>query len=203
MINNLYRKIRYEIGTIIGRPRRQNILKILPKNSVGAEIGVFRGEFTKYIFQIAKPAKLHLVDVWWKKFGEYYPDWGNSTNFGKLRTRDAYNDLKEIINKYDKNNSSIIDVGDDLEILNDFDNDYFDWVYLDSSHKYEHTLAELELLDKKVKRDGLIIGHDWVEDENSIHHGAYKAIIEISKKYDWEAKLYDDFTQWIIYRSKK
>ncbi len=200
--SRLLRKVRYDVGTLIGRPRRQNILKILPKNSIGAELGVFKGEFTKHILKIAKPATLHLIDVWWTKFGTHYPDWGESTDFGNLRTRDAHGALLQVLDQYDRKHSAIIEIGDDVEILEGFENGYFDWVYLDSSHKYEHTLAELEVLDRKVKKDGLIIGHDWVEDETSVHHGAYRAIIEMSTKNHWRAELYDDFTQWVIYRNR-
>ena len=65
-----------------------------------------------------------------------------------------------------------IHVGDDLEFLAGLPDAHLDWAYLDSSHQYEHTVAELELLDAKVAADGRILGHDWIEDPERHNHGA-------------------------------
>ncbi|MDJ0634304.1 MAG: hypothetical protein QNJ34_14035 [Xenococcaceae cyanobacterium MO_188.B29] len=42
--------------------QRQFLLERLPKNSVGAEIGVHLGDFSEKILEIVKPNKLHLID---------------------------------------------------------------------------------------------------------------------------------------------
>jgi hypothetical protein len=41
---------------------RKTVLNQLPKNAVGAEIGVFRGDFSRHIVDYVKPKKLYLVD---------------------------------------------------------------------------------------------------------------------------------------------
>lgn len=46
-----------------------------PTDSVGAEIGVFKGEFTAHILRRVQPKELHLIDAWWLLYGENYPDW--------------------------------------------------------------------------------------------------------------------------------
>jgi hypothetical protein len=45
-------------------PTRQEMLDRLPKGSVGAELGVAQGEFTRDILDRVDPSLLHLVDVW-------------------------------------------------------------------------------------------------------------------------------------------
>jgi hypothetical protein len=66
---------------------------------------------------------------------------------------------------------------------------------------YEHTWAELELLQQKVKPGGLIAGHDWHPDPEHRHHGVYLAVHEFCEKYGWRVKKVDKlYTQWCIER---
>ena len=73
-----------------GLEERKWILPLVPKHSVGAELGVFTGLFSEAISEAVQPKRLYLVDVWWTQFGEYYPDWNVYTDFGRLPTRVAY-----------------------------------------------------------------------------------------------------------------
>ncbi|NOZ45982.1 MAG: hypothetical protein GXO79_04285 [Chlorobi bacterium] len=41
---------------------RKTLLKMMPRNSVCAEVGTWKGEFSKQILEIAKPRKLYLID---------------------------------------------------------------------------------------------------------------------------------------------
>ena len=47
-------------------PKRSDFLSRLPKDAVCAEIGVFRGEFSRQILEIKAPRELHLIDGWWE-----------------------------------------------------------------------------------------------------------------------------------------
>src|SRR3989338_3480165 len=195
--HNLIHKIRYKLSVITGQKRREDFLNILPKNAVGAEIGVFKGEFSRHILEITKPRELHLVDLWWK-IGEYFQWGGTKEDKGRLKTRDAFMSAKENVREADPEKVSIFHVGDDLEYLQRFPDGYFDWVYLDSSHKYEHTKKELELLRHKVRRGGLIAGHDWYKDPAHVHHGVYKAVAEFCARYKLRIFELDYFSQWCI-----
>ncbi len=177
---------------------RHEFLELFPNNSIGLELGVFKGEFTKQILEIVKPSELHLIDVWWKLYGEYYPNWGAYTGNGTLRTKDAYNEV--ISNIFEFRERCRVYVGDDLEILKGFSDCYFDWVYIDSSHNYVHTKSELLLLDKKIKVNGFITGHDWQPDVNHIHNGVYQAVIEFTEETDWRIIYLDNHTQWGLKR---
>ncbi|MCC6370402.1 MAG: class I SAM-dependent methyltransferase [Bacteroidia bacterium] len=189
-------KIKYKAKQLLGLKTRESLLKILPKNAVCAELGVFRGDFSQHILRITKPKEAHFIDVWWVEFGENYPDWGAYTNYGKLKTRDAYNESKAKIDKYKAN--SIIHVGSDLDYLSSFKDHHFDWVYIDSSHYYDHTVKELAILNRKMKPGGIISGHDWYDEENHVHGGVKKAIVEFCTAEKWEVFYKDEFSQWAI-----
>ena len=183
---------RYAAGSLLGRPRRWRFLERLPKNAVGAEVGVFRGEYTRHIVRIAKPRELHLIDGWWELYGERYPDWGAYTDHGRLTTRQAFADAQKAAP------TAEFHIGDDLEILERFPDRFFDWVYLDTSHQYEHTLQELDVLQRKAD---IICGDDWVEDPGSVHRGLSVAVTEFCDRNGWAIDRSDPFGQWLIVAS--
>jgi hypothetical protein len=51
---------------------RDYLLKAMPKNSIAAEIGVYKGEFSVRILKIVKPQKLYLIDPWKYEVDEIY-----------------------------------------------------------------------------------------------------------------------------------
>jgi hypothetical protein len=42
---------------------RNELLKIFDKNLKIAEIGVFKGDYSKYIFDVLQSCELHLIDL--------------------------------------------------------------------------------------------------------------------------------------------
>jgi Methyltransferase domain len=190
-------RLKYGVGTVLGRPRRFRYLDMLPKGGIGAEIGVFRGEFTPEIIRVTCPRELHLIDGWWELYGECYPDWGSYTEHGRLQTRKMFEEAR----RRTRGKPVTFHVGDDLAILPTFDDRFFDWVYLDTSHEYEHTLTELEILDRKVS--GTIMGDDWREnpDADDPNAGGARAVRAFCQSHGW--KLLDPdraFQQWAIIR---
>ncbi|MBP9837641.1 MAG: class I SAM-dependent methyltransferase, partial [Proteobacteria bacterium] len=134
-LSNFFRSIR--------SGSRQRFLSILPRHAVCAEIGVFRGDFSEHILKITRPKEAHFIDSWWVEYGENFPDWGDYTNFGTLKTRDAHYEAKTKIDRYRTN--STIHVERDLDCISKFENQHFDWVYMDSNHTFEHTLELLAI----------------------------------------------------------
>ena len=43
-----------------------------------------------------------------------------------------------------------------------FQNNYFDWIYVDTDHSYSTTIQELNAYESKIKSNGFICGHDYV-----------------------------------------
>lgn len=173
---------------------RAEILKeIIPPHGIGAEIGVHKGVFTHAIIQILKPQKLHLIDLWYL-FGEKWP-WATedkSTINALIQILDTFR--QELVEK-----SVILHIGFALDVLKEMPNNYFDWVYLDTSHRYEDTLKELNLLKAKVKPDGIIAGDDWYPDPQELHYGVYKAVNEFINQNNY-ALIYSNVNnkQWAI-----
>ncbi len=179
--------------------KREDFLKILPKHSVGAELGVFQGKFSEAIIKIVQPRELHLIDPWWKVIGEFYGEWSRYHNQGELlSTRKAYEQAVARVKAVDQAGVAVFHVSDDLTCLAQFEDNYFDWLYIDSSHQYAHTKQELELARCKVKPNGIIAGHDWYADPTHVHHGVYRAVQEFCQQYGWQLTHRDRHTQWAI-----
>lgn len=177
------------------RNRGPFVDKFIPKNSVGAELGVYCGHFTKVLLDIAKPEKLFLVDLW-DLHGESWEDWG----IKGPSTRAALHDLLKRYCWEIAADRIAVCAADDLVWLTRFPDNYFDWVYIDTSHTYEHCIAELPIVAAKVKPDGIITGDDWESDPNHPHHGVFLAVTEFVERepYDLVYAADNGDGQWAI-----
>src|SRR5829696_286727 len=74
----------------IKRSRKRDFLsQYVAKGGVGAELGVFWGHFSEVLLSDFQPRTLFLVDLWDLQ-GEFFPDRGAYTDFGRLRTADCH-----------------------------------------------------------------------------------------------------------------
>jgi predicted O-methyltransferase YrrM len=108
-------------------PDRMALLDTLPKNMTIAEIGVANGDFSAEILARCRPKRLHLVDAWHTDRyaqGEAY-----------IRSRFA----AEI-----SNSLVVLNKGLSTEVLREFDDSTFDFVYIDTDHSYQLTSEELK-----------------------------------------------------------
>ena len=156
-----------------GDPRRE-LLKTLPKNSIGAEIGVWKGEFSTEILKIVKPRELHLVDPWKFESREVYA----KSLYGSegAGTQSAMDEIYFDVVKQFRNNHAV-KIHRLASADTDFPDDYFDWVYIDGNHRYEFAKADLHLFTRKVKPGGLVTGDDYI-DHGWFKGGVKKAVDE-------------------------
>jgi hypothetical protein len=179
---------------------RMFILDFIPPNSVGAELGVFTGLFSSVLARERKISRVTFVDAWWEAFGDYFPDWGAYTDYGRIGTRKAYEVAKKRIYGSRLPNR-VVEVGSVYDWLRSQPNRSLDWVYLDTGHAYEETKRDLELLDLKIADNGLIMGDDWQIERDNFHHGLFLGVTEFLRSYNFELILCGKCSQWILRRS--
>lgn len=129
---------------------RLELLNVLPKNSVVAEIGVYRAEFSKEILERSNPRQLTLIDPWMTMLNSRQVD----PLFESFYT--------EVIEKFKGNEKIKVIRKTSTEALNDIKDNSIDWVYIDGDHNYQPCLEDLRGYASKIKEDGYICGHDWV-----------------------------------------
>lgn len=107
----------------------------------GAEIGVARGEFTEKFCE--QGLFMYAIDPW-----------GNDK-----KIRHFYQMTIQRLGKF--NNKKII-TKTSMEALKDFDDESLDFVYIDGNHELKFVIEDLVEWTKKVKKGGVISGHDYI-----------------------------------------
>lgn len=69
-----------------------------------------------------------------------------------------YEGVKERFGQYQ---NVVFNKGKSETVLKDFPDQYFDWVYIDGNHYYDHVMQDLTMCLCKVKKGGVIAGDDY------------------------------------------
>lgn len=138
---------------------RRLLLKSLPKHSVGAEVGVWQGDFSQRILRTVKPRMLYLIDPW---TFSHEPDVEGAWYAGAIAKSQA--DMDGIAQKV----SARFAQTPQVKILRASSSDAassipagLDWVYIDGDHRYEAVREDLEVYSKLVGPGGLVGGDDY------------------------------------------
>src|SRR3989304_1799583 len=151
--------------TPIPGERRAFLLEMLPKCSVGAEIGVHMGDFSQEILRIVKPVTLHLIDPWKHEDSATYKEaWYGGKAKGEQSELDArYEAVLRRFGPAIDSGQAKVHRGYSQHVAESFPNGYFDWVYIDGNHLYEFVRKDLLLYFHKVKDGGYLTGDDCGE----------------------------------------
>ncbi len=116
---------------------------------VGAEIGVYKGEFSKKFCQAG--LKLYAIDPW-----RIYADF--SIPRGQPRLDFEYEYTKRVLAPYP--DCAVIRKMS-MEAVGDFADNSLDFVYIDGNHEFRYIAEDLVEWTKKVRKGGIISGHDY------------------------------------------
>lgn len=146
-------------------------LKVL---EVGVEYGgyldIYYPRMEKYV------EKFYLVDLWQTE--------GNDDHFTKFtdRVEQGYARVKEL---YGDNPKIEMCKGASVERSKDFPDEFFDYIYIDADHTKKAVLDDLNAWYPKVKKGGIIAGHDTYCDPHNISY----------EFFDVEGALEEFFTE--------
>jgi hypothetical protein len=174
--------------------RRIEVLsRFITPGGVGAELGVYKGYFSPVLLESLAPERLYLIDPWYLQ-GKQWP-WAR----GNRRTVDALGGILRELEHELAVGKVVLQIDDDLAALTRMPDAHLDWAYLDTTHQYDHTAKELQLLTRKVKAGGIIAGDDWCPDPLHMHHGVYKAVREfVDGKAGTLVHADETSLQWIL-----
>lgn len=160
---------------------REEMFKTFSKKMKIAEVGVFRGGFSKFILEELEPAELHLIDIF---EGNVSSGDKNGNNIEDQNLNESYENLK---NLYKNNDSVYLHKGFSINILNNFNDNYFDIIYLDGDHSYIGIKNDLLISFNKIKNGGYITGHDYdtnnLKTSNNFNFGVKQAVNEFCVDY--------------------
>jgi hypothetical protein len=135
--------------------------------TVGAEIGVERGRFSKIICQNNPQLKLYVVDCW--QTYEGYRD-----HVSQERLDEFYLETKTRLEPF--NCHFIRDWS--MNAVKMFADESLDFVFIDAGHDYEQVKEDIREWSKKVKIGGLVSGHDYIGKLHGITYGVIQAVNE-------------------------
>ena len=169
-------------------PNRDFALSLLPKGGIMAEVGVAYGDFSRKIIDNLCPEKFYAIDIFTGCPGMDFwdrTDWTES----KMKQQEF------IENKFRKEIDSGIfftKKGLSWEVLNSFKDDFFDYVYLDAAHDYDSVKKDIDVLQKKVKNNGIIQFNDYIlyDFVSNYPYGVIRAVDEMLIKRKHEIIYY-------------
>ena len=127
------------------------------------EIGVYKGRNALRIYNEFSPNLFWLIDP---------------NNIAK-------ESAKKILDPFsDKNCKFITDFSHN--VANRFEDEYFNFIYFDGGHTYEECERDLRLYYPKLKKGGVMSGHDFTCNRRSMmkkSYGTQKAICELLTQY--------------------
>ena len=162
-----------EIGLV--RTTRHSTIEAIKhfnnKPITAIEIGVYKGLNSKSILRNLNIKKLYLVDPF-----KEYEDYLNSENNKNQRHLDkVFLECKKRLRKWN-NKIVFIKKFSDAAVTDVPDADF---IYIDGNHEYQYVLKDIENYWKKVKKNGILAGHDINWGEN---HPVLKAVKDFCNK---------------------
>ena len=125
-----------------------------PDGGTIVELGAWLGKSSSYLVDNSLGKNVIIIDSW-----KGSPNELKSTH--KLATEvDIYEIFKK--NMGDRHYKSIR--GLSSEVVNQFEDESLDVVFIDLTHTYESVKQDIELWLPKVKKGGLLSGHDYERD---------------------------------------
>ena len=158
---------------------REMLPKFISENLGGklkvCEIGVFEGNYSESIVETLTDSEIFLIDLWERQNNDFF--------YTKPEFTDSFFDktYNNVIEKFSSNKNVNIIKKDSRYAHEDFEDGYFDWIYIDADHSYEGALRDIKNWLPKVKKGGFLSGHDFDPDgswEMSVHFGVNQAVLE-------------------------
>lgn len=119
---------------------RIDLLNFLKDNSgIAIEIGVQKGIYSEIILNKTKLKKVYSVDY--------------------QKKEDVFREAQTRLKKF--GNRSILIKEDSLKASKQFNDVFFEFIYIDADHKYESVKNDLRVWWPKLKKGGIFAGHDY------------------------------------------
>lgn len=150
----------------------------------GAEIGVSQGRFTMFLCAIMHDLEMIAVDRWEEQPGHKTEGWIGWDHEG------SYQRLKNNCAQYFPDRVDIVR-SDSVSAASQVEDSSLDFVFIDADHSYEGCKADIDAWSPKVRKGGIISGHDY----NPKWPGVIKAVDE-----RFDTKLVSHDSVWMYFK---
>jgi|SRR3989344_359909 len=142
----------------ISKIKREYLAELLAKFNMtkGAEIGVETGKYSEVLFRRIPDLELLCVDMW--EVGE---DRVNQKR-GQSLIDSLYEQAKRRLSQF----KATIIKGKSMDVVKNIPYESLDFVYIDACHEFDFVMEDIIEWSKRVKKGGLISGHDYIQTRN-------------------------------------
>jgi len=165
---------RKDIGTLLNN---------LNLTRFGVEVGVWKGANAEDILSTWKGKKLYLVDAWRRKFVKCL--------YATQKRLKQYENRVEYVKQLS------------LDAVKMFEDEFFDFIYIDAAHDYKSVNQDIRAWYPKCKSGGLFSGHDYIPDGIppglNTNYGVKSAVDGFTKEINVEINVTNDketFPSW-------
>jgi hypothetical protein len=140
---------------VIPHMRRTNLAELFAELGYksGVEIGVLAGKYSEVLCRANPNAQIYSIDSWTS-----YPEFPDF--FEENSLSNYYNYAVKLLAQY-KNNKIIKKTS--MEAIHDFPDESLDFIYIDANHVFEYVFEDITQWAKKVRKGGIVAGHDFEE----------------------------------------
>lgn len=157
------------------------------ENLTGIQIGSYAGESTVMFIESNSFRRLYTVDPWEENYDPNDIS-GDSDILLAEKVFDAKFKYNPIIEKIKAKSTDVADR---------FEDESIDFIYIDGNHQYEMVKQDLENYVPKIKKGGIIAGHDYGGHKHT--EGTKQAINEFFGKEP--EKVYEDCS-WVYIKEQ-
>ena len=141
--------------------REDMITTLVRPDAIIGEIGVFRGDWSRFLLDTARPRELHLIDPW--------PS-DKIISSGDSNGANVTSDLGEVlfenvVTRFAGNTNVFVHRKYSPAVFLTCPDGYFDVLYIDGDHGYDAMRRDLDVSLAKTKDRGWIMGHDLNTDD--------------------------------------
>jgi len=154
------------------------------------EVGTNVGDYSKCLLNACRSITINCIDSYPNGFGSE----GYCDSSGDLRLEKARCTLKQYL---ECKRVTILRMTS-LDASFKFPNDSIDFAYLDGDHTLEGVILDLNCWINKVKKDGIIAGHDYKDGPNSgitdwqnkqLPYGVKTAVDRFCARYNYKLNV--------------
>lgn len=184
------------IKKIYTREEIPTCLKFMGLTDRICELGVYKADNLWLMICHTFPKYAVGIDVWDVEVSPYYTQESHDKHYKRAQK------IVASARKWSGGDINLIK-GDHRVLVDDFEDGWFDYVYIDSDHTYEAVKKDIELWWPKVKEGGILAGHDY----NTFNklYGVVPAVNEFieANNIEFHHITRESIKTWIIYKPQK
>jgi hypothetical protein len=152
-------------GKILGHPRTREELHTYVEEHcsgplVGAEVGVREGIYAKYLLDHIDFRLFYCIDAW-----RHLPDYTDISNVSDAEHECLLQRAMERLSVHDDKTRFVRKLS--TEAAEEIGNGTLDFVYIDANHDYAACKQDLLSFYPKMRRGGIMAGHDYLNEIRS------------------------------------